>query len=98
LDVNGIAVLITNSLPHGSNTVVAEYAGDGNSLGPTNSLVQVVNTPPTTTNTNAGVVQNQTLVISDSKLLTLSYDADGDALTLGSGGHVALLLDQGRIE
>ena len=34
LDTNGVALFVTNSLPHGSNTVTAEYAGDSNFLGP----------------------------------------------------------------
>jgi hypothetical protein len=65
---------------------VAEYAGDGNSQGLTNALVQVVNTPPVATNTNAGVIENQVLVIADSKLLALSSDEDGDALSIISAG------------
>ena len=86
LDTNGVATLTTNSLPHGSNTVTAEYAGDGNFLGSTNSLVQIVNTPPVAPNTNAGITENQTLVLSVAKLLSLAYDADGDSLSITSAG------------
>jgi hypothetical protein len=63
---SGVAAFITNSLPHGSNTVSAEYAGDGNFLGLTNSVVQIVNTPPVASNTNATTTQNQALVLSDA--------------------------------
>jgi hypothetical protein len=86
LDVNGVAAFITNSLPHGSNTVSAEYAGDSNFLGVTNSIVQVVNTPPTAPNTNAGATQNQPLVLLNGKLLAMSHDADGDTLSITSAG------------
>jgi len=86
LDGSGVATLVTNCLPHGSNTVTAEYAGDSNFLGLTNSVIQVVNTPPTAPSTNAGVTENQALVFNGAKLLTLCHDADGDALTLTSAG------------
>jgi hypothetical protein len=45
LDSSGVAALIINSLPYGSNTVSAEYAGDSNFLGLTNKVVQIVNNP-----------------------------------------------------
>jgi hypothetical protein len=82
----GVATLITNSLPHGSNAVAAQYAGDGNFLGSTNSLMQVVNTPPVAPNANAGVTENATLVYDGTRLLLLSSDADGDPLSLASAG------------
>ncbi len=40
------AAYTTSLLPHGTNIVTAEYVGDGNFLASTNSLTQVVNTPP----------------------------------------------------
>jgi len=86
LDSNGVAAFITNLLPHGSNTVTAEYAGDSNFVGVTNSVVQVVNTPPIAPNTNAGLVENATLVLSGAKLLLLSQDPDGDLLSIISAG------------
>ncbi|HVM51035.1 MAG TPA: cadherin-like domain-containing protein, partial [Candidatus Acidoferrum sp.] len=86
LDVNGLAVLSNSTLPHGSNTVTAEYAGNGISPGLTNAVTQVVNTPPVATNTNASATENQTLVISVDKLLALCSDADGDALAITSAG------------
>jgi fibronectin-binding autotransporter adhesin len=86
LDVNGVATFTTNSLPHGSNAVTAEYAGDANIGGLTNSLVQVVNSSPTVGDTNAGVTQNQTLAIGNAELLALGNDPDGDALSLASAG------------
>src|ERR1017187_2522441 len=92
LDGSGVATLITNSLPHGSNTVSAEYIGAANPLGntnflgSTNSVVLVVNTPPIATGTNATITQNQALVLSDANLLSLSHDPDGDLLTITSAG------------
>jgi hypothetical protein len=86
LNTNGVATLITNSLPHGSNTVSAEYAGDGTILGLTNSVVQIVNTPPSASNTNATASQNQPLMLSDASLLSLAQDPDGDSLSITSAG------------
>jgi hypothetical protein len=87
LDANGVATLITNSLPHGSNTVTAEYAGNSDFLGSANSLVQVVNTPPSCPDITAGITANQTLVLSVSKLLRRAGDADaGDALDITAAG------------
>jgi autotransporter-associated beta strand protein len=86
LDGSGVAAFITNSLPHGSNTVSAEYAGDGNFLGLSNTVVQIVNTPPTASGTNAATAQNQALVLSDASLLSIAYDADGDSLSIASAG------------
>jgi hypothetical protein len=86
LDGSGVAAFITNSLPHGSNTVTAEYAGDGCFLGSTNSVVQVVNTPPVaslaTYTRSAGISAK----IRISNLLTNTSDADGDVRTLVAVG------------
>ena len=46
--VAGVASICTASLPPGSNTVTAAYAGDGNFYGRTNSLVQMVSVIPQT--------------------------------------------------
>ena len=92
LDDSGVATLITNSLPHGSNTVTAEFTGNANTLGntnflgSTNTVVLVVNAAPVASNTNATTVQNQALVLSVADLLLLVSDADGDSLTLASAG------------
>jgi hypothetical protein len=102
LDANGVAAFVTNSLPHGSNTISAEYAGDtnGDFQGLTNRIVQVVNTPPASPNSTASVMANQTLVLSVAKLLARASDADaGDTLSIvaagptstnGSAGNVVL--------
>jgi hypothetical protein len=88
LDDSGVATLTlpAGSLPHGASTVTNEYAGDGNFLGSTGSVVQIVNTPPVAPNTNAGITENTSLVLSVDKLLLLAYDADGDPLSITAAG------------
>jgi hypothetical protein len=81
----GIAASPTTAwLPHGSNTVTAEYAGDGNFIGSTNSVSQVVNTPPAAGTHFLGATVNTPLNVSASTLAGLDYDADGDALTIAA--------------
>jgi autotransporter-associated beta strand protein len=86
LNGNGVATLTlpAGSLPHGANTVAAEYAANGNFLGSTNSVAQIVNTPPIAPNTTASVTENASLVLSVAKLLSLACDADGDPLSITS--------------
>ena len=80
----GVAAFATNSLPHGSNTVVVEYAGDPNFIGTTNSLApaEVINTPPVAGNLTLQRNPNQGVKIRITDLLTNASDADHDALTL----------------
>src|SRR5439155_27224637 len=42
--IDGAASLTTSSLLHGTNIIAAQYAGDGNFLGSTNQLQQIINT------------------------------------------------------
>jgi subtilisin-like proprotein convertase family protein len=79
----GVASYTTSALAHGTHSVSAEYAGDGNFTGATNALPtpQLVNTPPvagpdtiTRTGTNGTKVSVTTLLGNDT-------DADGDSLT-----------------
>ncbi len=74
--------LTTASLPHGSNTVTAEYAGDGNFLGSTNSLSEVINTPPATGPFALGTTNNAPVTFAVSKLLKVCTDADQDTLSV----------------
>jgi Bacterial Ig-like domain (group 3)/YDG domain/Concanavalin A-like lectin/glucanases superfamily/Domain of unknown function (DUF2341) len=81
LNGSAVAIFSTNALAHGSHTINAEYAGDGNFLGSTNSLSQVVNARPVAVgdvlprNSNTGAkVRSATLLANDT-------DPDGDALT-----------------
>src|SRR6185369_10113128 len=57
---SGTAILNTTLLPSGTNTVAAEYAGDGNFLGSTNSLDQVVVNQCSSTNFILSIVMNET--------------------------------------
>jgi hypothetical protein len=83
---SGVATLTTNALPHGSNTVVAAYLGDANFVGSTNSLVQVVNTPPVATNATYYRAKGLSLKIAITNLLSNVADADGDFVSLQSVG------------
>jgi hypothetical protein len=96
LNGSGVATFSTNSLSHGNHVITAEYAG-GNLPGSTNSVVQVVNTPPAAGTHYLGATVSTALNISASVLANLDYDADGDALTITAvsssstnGGTVSL--------
>jgi hypothetical protein len=85
VSLSGGAVSYTNSnLAHGSNTVVAEYAGDANFLGATNvlALPVLINTPPTNGNYVLATFENTAATITASKLAIGVADPDGDPLTL----------------
>jgi hypothetical protein len=82
LDANGLATYSTTLLPHGSTTITAQYISDGNFLPSTNSVVQVVDTPPVAGAHYLGAIMNMTLTISASALAVLDYDADGDTLSI----------------
>ncbi len=80
----GVAAFATNSLPHGSNTVVAEYAGDQNFAGITNSLApaEVINTPPMAGNLTIQRYPTLGVKVSLATILASCSDADGDALNI----------------
>jgi hypothetical protein len=100
VSLNGLAAsLVLATLPHGTNTITAEYAGDGNFLGATNALNpgEVINTPPASGAHFLGAVVDTVLNISASALAGLDYDAEGDPLRLTAvsatsahGGTVSL--------
>jgi hypothetical protein len=62
-----------------------------NAAGSSTSAVAVltVNRPPVASNTNAGVTENQALVLDNAKLLALCSDPDGDPLTIVSAGPLS---------
>ncbi len=80
----GAATFTTNNLAHGTNTVVAEYAGDVNFIGTTNSLTpnQVINTPPVAGNVT--ITRNPALSVKVrlSTLLANASSPDGDTLNI----------------
>jgi len=94
----GAASLTLSSLPHGTHTITAEYAGDGNFIGNTNGLAssQVVNIPPVASPATYTRAANSSLDIYFLDLLTnYTSDADGDSTTLvsiGSGTNGAAIL------
>ena len=83
LDATGQAAYSTALLPHGSNTVTAEYVSDGNFLPSTNRVVQVVNTPPTASDFTMGGKRGDsaTVAVIGGKHPPADVDV-GDAATL----------------
>jgi hypothetical protein len=86
----GTATNVTATLPRGTNTITAEYSGDGNYLGSTNALAggQVVtNHPPVAADATYYRAKNTSLKIAIADLLTNVTDlVDGDTITLSSVG------------
>lgn len=80
----GVATYSTSTLAHGTHTVVAEYPGNSDFVGVTNTLspVQTINTPPTAANTTIARYAAAGVKIPIATLLTNEYDADSDSLTL----------------
>ncbi len=80
----GVATFTTNNLAHGTNTVVAEYAGDLNFIGTTNALTpnQVINTPPVAGNVT--ITRNPALSVKIrlSTLLANASSPDGNTLNI----------------
>ncbi|HEY2951969.1 MAG TPA: MBG domain-containing protein, partial [Verrucomicrobiae bacterium] len=94
----GSAGFSTSSLAVGTHPVVAEYAGDANFLGATNSLdpAQVVNTPPLAGADTIERSPTNGVKVSLAALLSNDSDADGDTLTItvssnsAAGGTIAV--------
>ncbi|HSY19841.1 MAG TPA: MBG domain-containing protein [Candidatus Acidoferrales bacterium] len=75
--------LVTTSLPRGTNSIKAQYAGDGNYTGSTNFMVQIVtNHPPAATVMFVARNSGASVKISLSDLATNWSDVDGDTVTL----------------
>jgi hypothetical protein len=79
----GAASYSTSSLAHGTHTVVAEYAGDGNFTGATNLLspAQLINTPPVAGTVTIERDPTNGVKVSIATLLSNDSDADGDPIT-----------------
>ena len=80
----GVATYTTSSLTHGNHTVAAEYAGDLNFVGVTNSLApnEVINTPPVAGSYTLQRYPTQGVKVRLATLLANASDADGDTLTM----------------
>jgi hypothetical protein len=96
----GTATLSTSALIHGSNAVMALYAGDSNFNGITNTLTPVllINTPPVADRITLSRNPGQGIKIAIAALLANAVDADNDPLTLvnvsatsAHGGTLAIL-------
>lgn len=79
----GVATFVINTLALGTHTVVAEYAGNVNFVGATNTLTpdQVINTPPVAGADTIERYPTQGVKVRLSTLLTNDSDADLDTLT-----------------
>jgi len=84
LNGSAVAIFSTNALSHGSHTITAEYAGDGNFLGSTNNLSQVVNARPVAVGDVLPRNPNTGAKVRAATLLANDTDPDGDALTFVS--------------
>ncbi len=93
----GVAGLTLSSLPHGTHIITAEYGGDGNFLGSTNSLGsnQVVNIAPVASPATYTRPANSFFKIYVPDMLAnYTSDADGDAtllVSVGSGSNGATI-------
>ncbi len=87
-------------LSHGSHIITAEYCGDGNFFGSTNSLNQLIDTPPTTTTMVVQRYPGGGVLIRSSDLLTNDSDPDGDGVSLVSvnptGDFGGTITNQGK--
>ncbi len=95
----GVASFDTTALSHTNHTVMAEYAGDDNFIGSTNSLSpdQIVNTPPVAVADTLGAIENSVFNWPTTNVLANDTDADGDLLSVANvsatstqGGTVSL--------
>jgi autotransporter-associated beta strand protein len=80
----GIASLTTNSLSHGTHIITAQYAGDGNFAGSTNTLSpnQSINSAPVAV---SDTLQRYTTTGAKARVTALianDTDTDGDAISL----------------
>ena len=89
---DGTAVYSTSNLVHGSHSVMAQYAGNGNFTGTTNLLspVQLINTPPVAGTNILWRDPTNGVNISIAALLSNVTDADSDPITfLGASTNSA---------
>jgi subtilisin-like proprotein convertase family protein len=84
---SGVASFTVNTLSVGTHSVVAEYPGDGNFVGITNTLSpsQLINTPPIAGADTIERYPRQTVKVRLAALLVNDSDADSDPLTASFG-------------
>lgn len=81
---SGAAQYSTASLSLGSHAVIAQFAGDNNFHGVTNTLTpaQIINTPPVAVNDTIERYPTNTVKVKLATLLANDTDADGDTLSI----------------
>jgi hypothetical protein len=84
LNASAQAAFATSWLPHGANVVTAEYVSDGNFLASTNSVTQVVNTPPVANPLTLGAVSGWPATLKIIGGRNGPTDADGDPLVVAA--------------
>ena len=86
VNLNGSAhaAFATSLLPHGSTVVTAIYVSDGNFLASTNSMVQVVNTPPVAKAFMLGAVSGLPTTLQIIGGTNAPTDADDDPMTVAA--------------
>jgi subtilase family serine protease len=86
--VSGAASITTSALAAGMHTISDQYAGDGNFLGSTGSLVsnQIITTSPTAANVTLSCSTNSGVKVSVAALLANDSDPRNEALSLVSAG------------
>ena len=89
LNTSAQAAFATSLLPHGSNVVTAQYLSDGNFLASTNSVTQVVNTPPVSYPLVLGAVSGLPATLKIIGGANGPTDADGDLLVITAVGAPA---------
>jgi hypothetical protein len=87
----GAATVSTSSLLHGTRTISAQYAGDANFIGSTNSLApdQAINARPVAANDNLERFKSGGVKVRVATLLANDTDLENDALTFSSVGPVS---------
>ena len=87
----GVATYGTSSLGHRSHAVGAVYSGEGNFIGTTNYMFEVIDTPPVISPVTVERGTNSGVKVSVVALVGSVSDADGDPLSLagvdGTSAH-----------
>jgi len=84
----GVASVTTASLSHGTHAITAQYPGDGNFQGSTNSLNpnELIDSQPVAASLNLERYASCGVKVSVASVLASAADQDNDALALVSAG------------
>jgi hypothetical protein len=86
LNSSAAASFTNASFSHGSHVLSAEYAGDGNFTGSTNTLIELIDSPPVAVNVGIQGSPFASVKFRVTTLLSHDSDPDNDAVTLISVG------------